>query len=250
MGKFQDKVKNIYGFKCAISRKETSESCHLIPRHICHHLQLNNLINYQYNGIYLNRCLHNEFDQYFWTFDPHRLEWIDKNWVYLPIVIRPMPQRRSWEIEEYRNRTVRIPTKSLPFIWLHYQVFLVHNFTLMNFINNQQQQLYLNLLNSSEYSLITEDPDRLRRQLANNFFLPSMIITDRDHFNRTEYLVVDRLRPWTDQYWVPEDELDPRLINEYLELSSLKADPNYEPPTEIKPDPESRPPNKRRRHNF
>jgi len=224
MSSFVIDLKKRFNNRCVLSNVITTEANHIIPKFVCSHLGLDNLIISSYNGLLMTDSLHREFDRYFWALDIHNIIWSDdKSWISLPIVIRPQTSNNLM-INLFQEKLIKVPVQSLSYLWVHYQIFLTYNFTKFN--KNQLWVKYRDLIYSDNFKIINNNP-LLIDSIRSIIFSPSHIISSRNFNN--EMLVIDCLRPLSEMIWLSIEHLNPLLIEEYLDKLNDKTDPDWLP---------------------
>jgi hypothetical protein len=241
MTSFQFDLKKRFNNRCVLSNVITIEANHIIPKFVCALIGLDHLIVDSYNGLLMTDSLHREFDRYYWALDIHNIVWsndesIDgsgnksrSGWVSLPILIKPQTSANLM-INLFQHKSIRVPIQSLAFLWIHYQIFLTYNFTKFNHSAHLWIK-YRDLINSPQFVNIQNNP-LIIDSIRSNVFTPSHIISSRNFKN--ELLVIDRFRPLTEMTWLSFEQVDPLLIEEYLDQQDFKSDPDWIPSSYIK----------------
>lgn len=225
MSSFHSELKLRFNNRCIISNVTTIEANHIIPRYICSILGLDNIIFNSFNGLLITDSLHREFDHYYWTFDVNNITYSNDNkWISLSIITKPH-YNSNLMIHLFQNNIVSVPIESLAFLWIHYQIFLIFNFTKFN-NNSLLTDKYRELIYSSDFNIIYNNP-LLFYSIRSPVFTPSYIISNRN-FNQ-EMLVIDRSRPLSEMIWMSVNNLDKILVEDYLDHIENLNDPEWKP---------------------
>jgi hypothetical protein len=215
---FRNGLANFYGDRCIISGLNTNQKNHIIPRSFSVHYQ-----KYKYlatdcnNGTCLTPTLHTEYDNYYWDFDVYRAKLNEDGLTCMvPIAISTLSNIRSRRlmIMEYRDQWVTVNVNTLPYLWVHYQVFLSVNYHRITEPNLEYQFW----LESSYFQNLCQRPLQVLHQVSNNLseFVqhePLIIIKMRGF--GTEFLVISRNHAFTEQHWFKNIDLDENLVNRY-----------------------------------
>jgi len=137
-------VLKIYHDKCAISNVSAEECqvAHIIPRHL-----EPSLVAECNNCILLSNNLHNRFDKYDWTFDIYSVNYnnICGNYVEIDIVTTNTIKKRknSSHIGGFLDKRIKVWKDSLPYIYVHYHIFIIRNFTVDSRSNLELTQQFM-----------------------------------------------------------------------------------------------------------
>jgi hypothetical protein len=228
---FKHGLANFYGNCCIISGFHTNQKNHIIPRSFAIHFQ-----KYQYlatdcnNGTCLTPTLHSEYDNYYWDFDVYRAKLNDDGITcQVPIIISTLSKvaSRRLMIMQYSNRWVNINVNTIPYMWVHYQVFLSVNY---HQVSNPNLE-YNFWLESQYFQELCQKPLQILHQVGTNqrefikqydrdISHESLIIIKVRDFG-SEYLVISRNYPFNQQVWFKNTELDIDIINYYQSIYTL-----------------------------
>jgi hypothetical protein len=143
----------------------------------------------------------------------------------VPIAISTLSNIRSRRlmIMEYRDQWVTVNVNTLPYLWVHYQVFLSVNYHRITEPNLEYQFW----LESSYFQNLCQRPLQVLHQVSNNLseFVqhePLIIIKMRGF--GTEFLVISRNHAFTEQHWFKNIDLDENLVNRYQSELQRKTD--------------------------
>lgn len=218
---FKNGLSNWYDNRCIISGYSTNEKNHIIPRSFAinkkKYLFLATDCN---NGTCLTPTLHTEYDNYYWDFDVYNARLNpDGITCTVPIIISTMSNisSRDLMIMEYQGQWATINLNTLPYMWVHYQVFLSINYH-QNYNAQMIHAEYLFWLESSYFQQICQKPILTLHQAANNLLNlvqdDPLLITKTRNFG-SEYLVISRNHPFNMQLWFSNIDLDENLVNNY-----------------------------------
>lgn len=114
--------------RCLITRFDQREcdACHIIPSRLCSKYNLPFAYS-QRNGILLTKSLHTLFDQFIWTFDIYDITFDENKKKYKSKIIIS-PGHRNLSIHNYKNLYGYFPIECFTFMYVHYQMFILHNF--------------------------------------------------------------------------------------------------------------------------
>lgn len=232
MNAFRNEVIKLHK-KCLITGYNEIEcdAAHIIPQAICYKLNLADLANNHYNGILLNKTIHSTYDRFLWCFDIYDIQKVpgSTDWCYLKIILSSA--RTSLSINEYKENLYMVPINSLPFLWVNYNVFMATNFTTTrdnsNQTNNQNDDIYSELLNSEIYKVINSNPLMLLDQdFIDNISQARDIvaITGKRKFG-TQYQVLYQGQKWADRQWIDNDNEN---MNNSTTMHLLDKDPEWQ----------------------
>ena len=208
------------------------DAAHIIPQYICYRFSLQDLVDDIYNGLILTKDLHCNFDKYLWCFDVHGIKWEDESleWCHIPIIV--YPNKKKLTINQYEGQFIKVPVRSLPFLWVDYQVYMM-----INYQGGKIKEKYQTLLGSDEYLQLLENPRRLAQtgRNANNSAdqnaTPAIIVGKR-RFGY-EYQVIFRSSAWSLRAWVRVETIPPYLITIYENFNTQSDDPDWKPPRSL-----------------
>lgn len=222
---FKQELLKIYQEKCPVSgaSKHENDGVHIIQQFVCHRLNLEHLVSDPHNGLLLFTGFHRTFDLYNWSFDVYRAQFsIDLKWCWLPLIVAP---HHRLYISEFNEKLVKIPTKSLPYLWVDFQVFLALNFQFTKASQSEIVDLYANIIDSHEFSLLLDDPLSIVNFQSNEI---PQVITHHQHLT-DQFLVLDQYSSWFNQRWVQREDLSDELIMQYENLVEERSDQTYRP---------------------
>jgi len=205
--------------KCIVTGVSNLEcdAAHIIPYNICLQYFESASLD-ENNGILLTKSLHSLFDQHIWTFDVYQKDRPDgpqegKNgYINLPVIINPMYKKTKTTIHNYEHKLCRLSAKSYPYLCVHYRVFI-------DKLNNcYHDKTYENILKGGERDGGKPEPGQI------------MAICDHKHIReQPHYLVCYTYRPFTQQEWVPEEDVDADFVQSYQERLEKQKDGDYKP---------------------
>jgi hypothetical protein len=223
--KYRNSILKKAKYKCVISRVDLSECecAHIIPRKICDALSL----NYKYsdaNGLLLSRNLHTSFDNHVWTFDV--FDYIDNN-EYVSLSIISKTDKKSFSINNYKYNNnglcyYKVPKISLPYLYIHYCLFLEKNYKSGIFKENDT---YKKLLEDKFFTRISNDIN----YFFGKYFTKQKLVLDKcyDSKSQLQYLVLMENKPFKDAMWMKDYKVDKQLKEEYNRLIDKHNDPDY-----------------------
>jgi len=227
--------------KCTISGIDVSEceGAHIVPRNICAKFNLK-FIFHSANGLLLSRNLHASFDNYIWTFDIYDFQEIpgDMNHVLLSTII--IKNRKNYTIRQYQKdgeklRYFKVPINSIPYLYIHYNMFLLKNY---NFYLETEVQMYQKFLESGFFYSILQNPymffSLIKEYHAEINIMPTQkqyrVVLNQKYSLTGEntYLVLWDFMPFSEASWVPEFMLSYKEpIQDFEYLRSIKRDASY-----------------------
>jgi hypothetical protein len=219
---FRNKLIKTYR-KCVVSGYHESEcdAAHIIPLHVCIKL---NLDDCYYNGLLLSKSLHVSFDKFLWTLDLFDLiEIPNTNFVKLGIIT--IDNRHSLIGQYYhdyinRDMYVKVHRKSLPYIFIHYKMYLeIHCHG-----QSVNLELYNQCLNDPDYINLKNKTINIH-DLSSREKIPVMILKKK----QKAYKVWHKYRPKKMATWIHKKDLSfsRNLIKIYHEKIEKKNDPDY-----------------------
>lgn len=229
---FKSSLLNKYEQKCLISKAHQLEcdGAHIVPKHVCQHLNYPDLITDAKNGLLLFSGFHRSFDHYNWTFDPYQVKFLDNSeWCWMPIIVNP--QYKQHFIFQYQNQFVKINKASLPFLWLDYQIFLSHNFTqnLDGLTQKQKNKVltdnYYNLMQTQQFKQLCKNPLLIKQFITSSE--QQLILAHRYGLDNRKYQVLNLHQAWSNRIWLNSDQLPNKLIKLYHQRINLLTDPSY-----------------------
>lgn len=222
-------VTSTYHQKCPISGFHSFECevAHIIPRAVCHHLELP-FINESLNCILLSKGLHFLFDHFKWTLDVYSAKSSAENAerVELKILQAPDFNTNTSIIGHFKDNTVNVHVGVLPFLYVHYNVFLAKNYS--------QDGNNMDIIELFKY--FTADEPDFKNMLEKGFYnhlstknmeLPGYryIIGKRD----SQYKVLWNYYPHSASTWENEENLNQDDIELYNTFLEYKTDPTFVP---------------------
>lgn len=219
---FRNKLIKTYR-KCIVSGYHESEcdAAHIIPLNICVKLNLDD--NY-YNGLLLSKSLHVSFDKFLWTLDLFdTVEIPDSNFVKIGIIIG---DNKHTSIGQYykdyvhRDMYVKVHKKSLPYIFVHYKIYLENRHN----DRKVEVSLYNQCINDSDYINLKNKTTSVR-DLSRCEKTPVAILKKKKNY----YKVWHKYRPKKMATWVCKRDLAVcrELIEAYhTKIENIK-DPDY-----------------------
>lgn len=243
---FKHGLADFYNDRCIVSGFNTNQKNHIIPRSFStHYPKYKFLATDCNNGTCLTPTLHSEYDNYYWDFDVYRAKPNDDGLTcQVPIVITTLSKlaSRRLMIMQYSNKWVTVNVNTIPYMWIHYQVFLSVNYhlsiekcipTIINteynfwlespyfqeLCQNPLQTLHLVSTNHREFITECASHHDISHISHNIHHHPLIIIKTRDF--GSEYLVISRNHPFIQQIWFKNIDLDMDIVNYYQSMYSL-----------------------------
>ena len=260
-----------YYRSCLITGIHAAEcdGAHIIPVDICEDFittartghDWSTIKNNPDNGLLLCKNLHWSFDGFFWTFDIFDCkirQTSGQTNYYLPIIISN-PLLKS-TIKNYQNdfwgqpKYYQVRSQSLPYLFIHYHVFLLLNGRKGN--TASRQSLHNLTAYQTAISNLDLDLDSFLARLTETKTLNSKIIEDNFIFSSAKNLI-SKSKPilsglwdyssfndkflalywgqrWKDRRWVDRKELPSEACDLFKEYLDDLEDPGYEYPGFIK----------------
>ena len=214
----KQKVLKIFGGKCAVSKNSRLECdlAHVIPKAISTKYQ-----NDTNNCLILSSSLHRLFDNFLWTFDVFSVEESSNVLCKLGIIISHKISKVKTLISQYNNVKVELPTSMIPFLYCHYRVFFIQNYTTYNknWTVKQQYEYYMDDSNFSCASIKKFSSVNKKKRYI------SIVGHDKTLQN---FLVVWQYKPYSESTWIKRsDILDKQDIDMYCNMISETLDPNF-----------------------
>lgn len=221
---FREKVSRSCNNQCVVSHYHIDEcdAAHLLPRHICEQLGIQNYLYHSNNGIILNECLHRLFDRFAWTFDvfdPQPIE-CHEEYIGLPIIVKDTKENYSinhYILESGKQRYFPLPIGCLPFLYMNYQCYFAVNYHFANFepidvfehhLNNET--VFKTLFNVKKAS---EWVSHISKRQANRRF--RMVLEMRQKAARTQYKLLWDFKPFSSSQWVSRSTI-PKWLDKKL----------------------------------
>lgn len=211
---------------CAVSNfdKHECDVAHIIPKKNSElHVKDAN------NCILLSKNLHTRFDKFHWTFDVFSLDLEDmkKPFVYLNIILCDAIRHENSLLTLFIDKKVRVNRMSLPFLYVHYRVFLEKNAgnplgrnttELFDFFMNKQYDF--RLLQQDDYYYMynakTQPPPLTEYSIINERYT-----AQHNH----EYLILWHGRRYGEMTWEPSTCVTLDKACAFMELRKSKIDP-------------------------
>jgi hypothetical protein len=133
------------------------------------------------------------------------------------------PNYKQYLLASYNEKWVRIPIKSLPFLWVDYQIFLYHNFQVINPTQTELTEKYNELLNSPAFHSFSENPHLI--QEAKYSVPPEIQVVMSKHKFNEYYQVLDFHRSWNQRRWV--QEVPEKLLEQFFSRQEEIEDETY-----------------------
>lgn len=210
-----------------VSYKE-SDVAHIIPRYICTVLGLP-YGSEPRNCVLLSSNVHKRFDQYDWTFDPFSVSLADlKNkdkYVKLNILVCSdiAKDPKSSHIGAYINTGAKILRESLPYIYVHYNIFLVKNYRSCTISAEDMFSYFIN--DEGIFSNMLQDDYNCYKQLRTGKPKYRCIINSKYVSSAPFYLTLWHGYSFAEATWEPENNIiDVGGIVDYEEFRSEKED--------------------------
>lgn len=212
-----------------VSHKE-SDVAHIIPRHVCTSLGLP-YSNDPKNCVLLSGNIHTRFDQYDWSFDPFSANLDDlKNkskYVKLNIVVGADITRdpSSSHIGAYINSSIKVLRESLPYFYVHYNIFLVKNYRSCTLTLLEMYRYFIH--EEGVFSEMLQDGYNCCKKLRSLRPRYRCIVGSKFVDSEPQYLVLWHGYSFIEATWEPESNIDKEGISDFEELESLKEDPAF-----------------------
>jgi hypothetical protein len=169
----------------------------------------------------LSSSLHRLFDRYVWTFDIFSVKKSKKGWCNLSIIINNKTNSNNSTVSAYKKSRIEIPITSLPFLYCHYRVFFILNYTtysnnisILQLYDHYQQDI------NFKYASIDYFTNKTQHQKY------VAIIGHRKNFN--EFKVVWEYFPYTCSSWITKNDIENNNdILMYMNMIENKIDPNF-----------------------
>ena len=129
------------------------QSAHIIPRSIGYEIEFDR-VDSSSNCILLSHGLHSLFDSFVWTVDVYSFLDIgvqSETHFKVMLLIKQIPQPGSSCLCNYINKQITLPIEYFPSLYIHYNVYLCHNYTASN---KTMQQLFKYYINTKDYQTI------------------------------------------------------------------------------------------------
>lgn len=242
--KFKNGIIRNYGRNsCLITGYQTCEAIHLIPRSICRkYVQFQKHENNPFNGLLITNTLHYEYDHYFWTFDINDQEGTEGDWVELSIAVKPgesnLMIRQFLPGKSEQKPRFRIHKRSIPFLYLRYQVWLNWNFLSPPkspcYQFKDEPELFYSFFRitqigqslSKDQSIFVNDIGSIEFRDQTNQWV---IINHRKFSTKNQYQLVNRDLPFHWDRWASEEDLDSDLLELYWNRFEIADDPDFQP---------------------
>lgn len=213
-------ITNIYQ-KCPITHGHITycDNAHIIPKHVCEGLGVQSFITDINNCILLHCGLHRSFDNFKWTFDVFSCKEINTTLVSIEILESCVdPDKIGMKM---RVNTIIIPKNILPFLWVHYMVYLNINYT----INKNIKVLIHTYLFSQEFTDMKKY-DFIQYITSRQVQRKHLIL----HAKRADkYKVLINFTSFKQSIWISSDQIDQSLIDQYETYIEHRDDPSFTP---------------------
>ena len=229
--------------KCIITRYDQCEcdACHIIPYSICNGSEW----PFKYdrrNGLFLTKSLHALFDQFLWTFDIYDLKY-ENNKYYSRVIV--IDNNRNLFIDSFKNQYIAFPTECLPFLYAHYQMYILYNYeqSLSNNIDIAQkyheivtEDIVFKLLIEKRIPMDVLLGKKLKEYLVyhklveidfNDFYVNAILKNKNTRSQPDKYLVWWDYLPMSEASWESKNNLQDYSVNFYHDKLEDKRDPPY-----------------------
>lgn len=224
---FRNNIKNRFNNHCIISKTIRPDANHIIPQHICDEFEQFKHLKYNtFNGMMMTKSIHYEFDLYQYTFDIFNSTWVDHDHLLIPLLIPNKRQRLM--ISNYRDQQIKICRQSLPFLWVHYQIY--HSVHYQNLTPDSRQRVhkneYFKIMSQPEFGILLQRSDQ---ETWNRVFIqnPGEILIINYHPSTDKYLIHYRNRAYSNQNWVSGEFIPYQYKNNYHNIMDQKKDPDF-----------------------
>jgi hypothetical protein len=211
---------------------------HIVPSSICAKYKLWYKY-YKYNTLFLSKNLHITFDKYLWTFDIYSATIIDDLWVTMDVIINQVASDDiSYSINSYIENTIKIPMKSIPFLYVNYQIFMYKNYQIKHCLSvpltNKyystifDDQIYDKLLNNPRYLFDIIEENRETEKIA------CVLNKQYDNSSKMVYLCLLKYHPFSSMEWkyltnIDNIESSNDALDLYTKLYDSESDSSYIP---------------------
>lgn len=229
--------------KCLIAKYDECEcdACHIVPYTICN--QYNWTFKFdRRNGLFLTKSLHTLFDQFYWTFDIYDLQY-NNNKYYTRIIV--MDNYKTLFINSFKDQYIAFPVECLPFLYTHYQMYVIYNYE-KSICNNVdvtrkyyeiiQDDTIFNLLINNRIPIEILLQKRLKEFLidnkfvninCNDFFVNAILKHKHSGGKTHDYLVWWDHLPMSDASWESKNNLQNYSVDFYHDRIQNVNDPLY-----------------------
>jgi hypothetical protein len=215
-----------YGYRCVATGFNVAECdvAHIVPKSVSMILDLNKeLFAYNCNNcLLLTKSAHHHFDNFNWTIDIFSAKKHNDNIVTCNI-IKNQTLSRSKNIMNYAHPEVKISYETLPFLYLHYHVYLSQNYS----INHSVIDVFSYHLNDENHfgNLIKIDNvDNMIKYFKSNQSGYRYIVGGSE----SGYKVLWDFAAFQDSTWLEEEEIiDKSGIEMYKEYVSIASDGDF-----------------------
>jgi hypothetical protein len=144
-------------------------------------------------------------------------------------VIAPAAQSPNRQIfrDLKEDQWITLSLWSLPYLWVHYQVFLSINYC---GVKEDDFSLYSFWLESAEFQILSKDPINGLAKLSNSFDqngVFDLLVTVKSRNFNQEYLLIHRFMPHSLQEWHDINNLPDSLVEEYQSKLGETNDPDW-----------------------
>lgn len=227
-------VTGLCGYEC--------DAAHIIPYNICHEYSLQFIYDRR-NGIFLSKNIHALFDRFYWTFDIYDVIWSPiSNKYSCRIIVVPNHKHKHLTINQYKDQYIEIPIEIIPFLYTHYQLFIIYNYT--RNAKKLMEQDYREIIQDDKvfnYLVTHELPiDAFLNKTFRQFLIDNGIISvvDQEHdvnaiikhtlYADTSYYLIwwDHI-PRNDATFEPLENISSRMVIEYHQRVESIKDLDY-----------------------
>ncbi len=205
------------------------QSAHIIPRSVGYEIQFDR-VDSPSNCILLANGLHALFDNFSWTVDIYSfLDYGVQSEAHFTVTlaIKKLPLPGSSSICDYIDKKITLPIEYLPSFYVHYNVYMCHNYTVHD---GSISQLFKHYLDTEEYIAIkdfqytSEFRDYFISKRSNKNVIRSILgHTKKDYHVLWQY--------WSFSYTTHEykENVDRELTEAYDTYLEHLDDPNWVP---------------------
>ncbi len=212
----REKVLKLFKQKCPITNFFFNECdvCHIIPQSVNNTFKDN-----VYNCILLSSSLHRLFDTFMWTFDVFSAVENEKGFINISLIASPSLKIKYSILGLFHKTTIQLPIQCLPFLYAHYRVFFIKNYTNHN-DKFTDKELFDEYSNDSNFKNATPKYFQSQSHTCKNYVA---IIDSKNNY----YKIVWEYKPFEMASWININDVNQNDRDMYESMMEKKKYHDY-----------------------
>jgi hypothetical protein len=229
---------------CLVTGVDENEcdAAHIIPHNICDKYAPQ-FSHDTKNGLLLNKCDHTLYDRFYWTFDIYDLKCETKGRYKCRLIVNKTGKNLT--IKQYQEEYIEIPLECYPYLYVHYQMYIIHNYREGKVLNMDQEYQHLlfkdrvfrylrlnqtpvhHLMNNTFRQFITQHHLIRKKHHKDEHYVNAIIRHRTEDDDETYYLIWWDHLPKYESTWEPEKNLTQKSLVTYRHRVEEKRDADF-----------------------